>query len=170
MIIFCQDPYLVLKVFTNDTAGAAGRSRWFIANRDIIQQNIDYISQWQVVVSSAHAGGQEGRDNQMSIIDDVSVFGRARVALASFQTKSEAKNFYKYANSKIIKYAFLMSDEALSALGKRVPDIINYSDDNQLIDFNSDIDIQLASIIGFSEAEFDYISHCVLNARKKGMK
>ena len=79
-----------IKLFTNDKAGKAGRSTWFIANRDVIETNTDYIDEWQVVVSSANAGGQK-RDNQIEIIDNHSAFGRSRVALGSFKTEKEAQ-------------------------------------------------------------------------------
>ena len=148
-----------IKIFTNDKAGAAGRSKWFVTDRNIIKQNQKYISEWQVVVSSAHAGGQEGRDNQISIIDNESAFGRARVALRSFKSLKEAVNFKNYVNSKIIRYTFLMTDEALTSLAKRVPDLIDYNDKNGIIDFSLELDIdkQLASIIGFTEEELQYI-------------
>ena len=48
-----------IKVFTNDKAGKAGRATWFIANKDIVQQNQHLINEWQVVVSSASPGGQK---------------------------------------------------------------------------------------------------------------
>ncbi len=150
-----------IKIFTNDKAGSAGRSRWFVAPRNIITQNEKYVYEWQVVVSSAHAGGQDGRDSQMAIIDNHSAFGRARVALKSFITKREAENFYKYAKSKLIRYAFLMTDEALSSLAKRVPDIIDYSDKGVLIDYAGDIDSQMYQLIGLSDEEVKYIETVV---------
>ena len=156
-----------IKIFTNDKAGAAGRCRWYVVDRDIIRQNSQYISEWQVVVSSAHAGGQEGRDSQMAIIDNLSAFGRARVGLGSFATKREAENFYAYLNTSIIKYTFLMTDEALSSLAKRVPDIKDYSCKNELIDFNSDVDQQLAKMIGFTNDELYYIGKCVESSGRK---
>ena len=48
-----------VKLLTNDKAGSAGRSCWFVVNKNIITQNQEYIEKWQVVVSSAHGGGQE---------------------------------------------------------------------------------------------------------------
>lgn len=146
-----------IKVLTNDKAGAAGRSKWFIVDREVIKSNQHYIDEYQVVVSSAHAGGQHGRDNQLEIIDNKSAFGRARVALKSFKTKNEAQNFFLYVSSKIIKYSFLMTAEALSSVAKRVPDIMDYTENNQIIDFSEDIDHQLAQIIGFTKNELDYI-------------
>ncbi len=145
-----------IKLFTNNKAGAAGRSMWFVCKRSQITTNESYIDEWQVVVSSAHAGGQEGRDNQLSIIDNHSAFGRARVALASFKTEKEAKHFFDYCKSNIIKYAFLMTDEALSSLGKKVPHFQSYGK-NKYMDFDKNIDEQLAKLIGFTKEEMKYI-------------
>ena len=157
-----------IKLFTNDKAGAAGRSSWFICQKDLIKSNSEYIDQWQVVVSSAHPGGQEGRDNQLSIVDNHSAFGRARVALASFKSEEEAKNFYKYCKSIIIQYAFLMTDEALTSLGKKVPHYKSYSNNNGYLNFDKDIDKQLVLQIGFTNDEFNYITETVRNNGPKG--
>ena len=118
-----------IKLFTNDKAGKAGRAKWFVVDRSTVTSNIQFVDEWQVVVSSANAGGQK-RDNQLEIIDNHSAFGRARVALASFKTYQEAQNFFKYAQTYIVRFMFLMTDEALTSLGKRVPDLMDYSDAN----------------------------------------
>ena len=52
----------------------------------MITQNVKYIDEFQVVVSSANAGGQK-RSNQIAILDNHSAFGRSRVALKTFKTK-----------------------------------------------------------------------------------
>ena len=150
-----------IKLFTNDKAGSAGRSKWFVVKENLISSNKELIKEWQVVVSSAHGGGQEGRDNQLSIVDNFSAFGRARVALRSFKTFKEAQNFYKYVKSDLVRYAFLMTDEALTALGKQVPDLLDYSDKNQIIDFSKDIDNQLNNLIGLTENEIHYIKSVI---------
>ncbi|WP_311564592.1 Eco57I restriction-modification methylase domain-containing protein [Peptoniphilus duerdenii] len=150
-----------IKLFTNDKAGSAGRSKWFVVPREAIKQNISYIDEWQVVVSSAHAGGQEGRDNQLEIVDNKSAFGRARVGLGSFTTEKEAQNFYKYNRSVFIKFMFLMTDEALTSLGKKVPDIIDYTDNNGLVDFSKDVNKQLCDLIGLTSDEVAYIESVV---------
>lgn len=147
-----------IKLFTNDKAGKAGRATWFVCNKDVIKNNIDYIAEWQVVVSSANAGGQK-RDNQIEVIDNHSAFGRARVALNSFRTYDEAKHFYDYANTYLVRYAFLMTDEALSTLGLRVPDILDYSSKNSFINFDKNIDEQLIRLIGLTNEEFKYIKN-----------
>ena len=150
-----------IKLLTNDKAGAAGRSMWFVANKELITTNQAYISEWQVAVSSAHAGGQSGRSNQIEIIDNHSAFGRARVALRSFTTEKEAQNFFNYANAYLIKFTFLMTAEALSSLAKLVPDVDNYSDSNSLIDFSQNIDNQLFKMVELTEEEISYIKNRV---------
>lgn len=155
-----------IKILTNDKAGKGGRAKWFVINRDLITVNKKYISEWQVVVSSANAGGQK-RDRQLEIIDNNSAFGRVRVALASFKTESEAKNFYKYVESKIIQFLFLMTDEALTSLGKYVPNLNDYSNKNKFINFDMNIDEQLKDILELSQDDIGYIIDTVDNFRKK---
>ena len=153
-----------IKLYANDRAGKAGRTTWFVAPRSIIQTNEAYISKWKVVVSSANAGGQK-RDWQLEIIDNQSAFGRSRVALSSFETKQEAENFYHYVKSYIIRYAFLMTDEALTTLALKVPDMSDYTSDNKLIDWSQDIDSQLQKLMSLSDTEFEYIKNTVQSVR-----
>lgn len=89
------NPETEVKLFTNDKAGKSGRAKWFIVPKDEIPSGREYINQWQVVVSSANAGGQK-RDNQIAIIDDHSAFGRSRVALRSFERERERVNTSSY--------------------------------------------------------------------------
>ena len=153
-----------IKLLTNDKAGKSGRATWFVANSDVITKNKEFISQWQVVVSSANAGGQK-RDNQLEIIDNHSAFGRARLALRSFNTYEEAKHFFDYVRSYFIRYAFLLTDEALTSLGKEVPDLGDYSEGNALIDFNKDIDAQLCQLFNINNDEFAYMRNRVTSLR-----
>lgn len=146
-----------IKLLANDKAGPAGRSRWFVVNRELIKTNKDLIEEFQVVVSSAHPGGQAGRSNQIEIIDDKSAFGRSRLALASFKTIDKARNFFEYCNTIFIRFMFLMTDEALTSLGKKVPDIMDYSSGNKLVDFTKNLDQQLFELVGLSDEEVAYI-------------
>ena len=154
-----------IKLFTNDKGGKTGRATWFIADRDAIKVNNHLIDKWKVVVSSANAGGQK-RDNQLEILDNHSAFGRSRIALKAFDSEREAQNFYKYMKSYIIRFAFLMTDESLSSLGKYVPDLIDYSSENNIIDFEDDIDLQLKKLMKLSELEMEYIKEYVDNFKK----
>ena len=94
---------------------------------------------------SANAGGQK-RSNQIAIVDNHSAFGRSRVALKTFETEKEARNFFKYATSEVIRFAFLLTDESLTSLAKKVPDLLDYSDRNGVIDYNGNIDFQLYNL------------------------
>ena len=83
------------------------------------------------------------------------------MALNSFKTEQEANNFYKYCNSNLIKFMFLMTDEALTSLGKKVPDLNDYSNDNKFIDFSKDVNSQLYKLIGLNNSEIDFIEKTV---------
>lgn len=159
------DPSSQIKLFTNDKAGKTGRATWFVADRDVITVNEHLIDKWKVVVSSANAGGQK-RDNQLEVLDNHSAFGRSRVALKAFDTEAEAQNFYKYMKSYIIRFAFLMTDESLTSLGKVVPDLGDYTDHNNLIDFTKDVDAQLQERLGLTEKDYDYLVKYVENFKK----
>ena len=139
-----------IKLFANDKGGSAGRAHWYITNRNVITQGKDYIDKWKVVVSSAHPGGQQKRSNQIDIFDNFTAFGRSRVALKAFNTQEEAVNFLKYANSSLIRFTFLATDEALTSFAKKVPDIEDYSSNNKYIDFNADIDSQVFELFGIT--------------------
>ena len=150
-----------IKLFTNDKAGKAGRSQWYVAKRSVIEKDKQqYIDMWKVVVSSANAGGQK-RDSQLAIIDNHSAFGRSRVALGSFKTKVEAENFYKFCRTALVRFMFLMTDEALTSLGKKVPDLKDYTNKNSLVDFSGDLDDQLNNLVGLTKSEVEYINGAV---------
>ena len=136
-----------IKLFANDKAGKAGRTSWYVAHKSVIKTGLDYLYRWKVVVSSANAGGQK-RSNQIAVLDNRSAFGRSRVALKTFETEQEARNFYAYCQTDFIRYAFLLTDEALTSLGKLVPDLLNYTDDNGIIDYAQDVNTQLYRLFG----------------------
>ncbi len=139
-----------IKLFTNDKAGKAGRANWYVANKAVITTGIEQLYRWKVVVSSANAGGQK-RSNQIAVLDNRSAFGRSRVALKTFDTEEEAVNFYTYCQTDFIRYAFLLTDEALTSLGKLVPDLLNYRNENGLIDYSEDVNEQLYTLFGINE-------------------
>ena len=155
-----------IKLFTNDKAGKSGRARWYIANRDVIKTGVEYLDRWKVIVSSANAGGQK-RSNQISIVDNHSAFGRSRVALKTFATKQEAKNFFKYATSEIIRFAFLLTDESLTSLAKKVPDLLDYSDNNGLIDYSGNVNEQLYKLFGIDEKNQQHIKEVLASKNTK---
>lgn len=144
------NPETEIKLFTNDKSGKSGRARWYIADKNVITSGSEYLNKWKVIVSSANAGGQK-RSNQIAIVDNHSAFGRSRVALKTFATEKEAINFFKYATSEIIRFAFLLTDESLTSLAKKVPDLLDYSDENGIIDYNRDVNAILYNLFGIDE-------------------
>ncbi len=164
---FLFNPDTEIKLFTNDKAGKSGRARWYIANKNVISSGTEYLGRWKVIVSSANAGGQK-RSNQIAVIDNHSAFGRSRVALKTFETEKEARNFLKYATSEIIRFAFLMTDESLTSLAKKVPDLLDYTDDNGYINYgNEDVDMQLYKLFGIDDMQQQYIKE-VLSLKVNG--
>ena len=128
----------------------------FIANKNVITSGSEYLNKWKVIVSSANAGGQK-RSNQIAIVDNHSAFGRSRVALKTFATEKEAINFFKYATSEIIRFAFLLTDESLTSLAKKVPDLLTYSDENGIIDYNNDINTLLYELFRIDKKNQQHI-------------
>lgn len=139
-----------IKLFTNDKAGKAGRANWYIVNKSVVTTGLEYLNLWKVVVSSANAGGQK-RSNQIAVLDNHSAFGRSRVALKTFATEAEARNFFTYCQTDFIRYTFLLTDEALTSLGKLVPDLLDYTNANGIIDYKGDVNAQLYTLFGITE-------------------
>jgi len=153
-----------IKLYTNDKAGSAGRAKWFIVDRSAVKSGLQHLDDWKVIVSSAHPGGQENRDNCLEIIDNYSAFGRSRVALGTFKTREEAVNFFNYCSTPLIRFMFLMTDESLTSLAKKVPDVMDYSDSNTLVDFSKDLSGQLYHLVGLTDDEIHYVESVI---RKK---
>lgn len=147
-----------IKLLTNDKAGSGGRARWYSAKEDVITTGKEYIRRWKVVVSSAHPGGHN-RSNQLEVLDDRSAFGRSRVALKTFATEREARNFFTYCQTDFVRYTFLLTDESLSSLAKMVPDLLDYSDDNGVIDYAGDVNAQLYALFEVDDSMQRLIAH-----------
>ena len=165
------DPSTEIKLFTNDKAGKTGRAKWYITQRSVITTSAEYIDQWKVIVSSANAGGQK-RSNQLEIVDNHSAFGRSRVALKAFDgedAQQQAENFYKYVKSELIRFAFLMTDESLTSLAKRVPDIVDYSNDNGYIDFSGNVNEQVYRLFGINDDDQKAYIRSVLATKADGL-
>lgn len=155
------NPESEIKLFTNDKAGKSGRARWYVANKDVITTGLEHLNRWKVIVSSANAGGQK-RSNQIAIVDNHSAFGRSRVALKTFATEQEAKNFLKYATSEVIRFAFLLTDESLTSLAKKVPDLLDYSDANGIIDYSGDMNAQLYTLFCINDKQQQHIKEILI--------
>ena len=118
------------------------------------------IDLWKVVVSSANAGGQK-RDWQLDLLDNHSAFGRSRVALGMFKTKAEAENFMKFCQAEIVRFLFLMTDEALTTLAKEVPWFGEWKTADGLLDFSGDVNAQLCALFKLTKPEATYVAQTI---------
>lgn len=108
----------------------------------------------------ANAGGQK-RDWQLELLDIHSAFGRSRVALGIFKTKTEAENFMKFCQSDIVRFLFLMTDEALTTLVKEVPWFHEWKSAEGLLDFSRDINTQLCTRFKLTKPEASYVTQTI---------
>ena len=108
----------------------------------------------------ANAGWQK-RDWQLELLDNHSAFGRSRVALGMFKTKTEAGNFMKFCQSDIVRFLFLMTDEALTTLAKEVPYFIDWKTADGLLDFSRAINTQLCTLFKLTKPESSYVTKTI---------
>ena len=78
-----------------------------------------------------------------------------------------AKNFFKYATIEIIRFAFLLTDESLTSLAKKVPDLLDYSDNNDLIDYSGNVNEQLYALFGIDEKNQRHIREVLASKNTK---
>ena len=115
-----------------------------------------------VASSCANMGGQK-RDWQLELLDNHSAFGRSRVALGMFKTKTEAENFMKFCQSDIVRFLFLMTDEALTTLAKEVPWFEEWKTADGLLDFNDDVNKQLCTLFKLTKPESTYVTQNIID-------
>ena len=65
------------------------------------------------------------------------------------------------AQTILIRFMFLMTDESLTSLGKKVPDLLDYSSNSTLIDFTKDLNAQLYALVGFTSNEINFIETAI---------
>ena len=87
--------------------------------------------------------------------------------MKTFAAKQEIKNFFKYATSEIIRFAFLLTDESLTSLAKKVPDLLDYSDNNGLIDYSGNVDEQLYALFGIDVKNQQHIKEVLASKNNK---
>lgn len=112
----------------------------------------EYLNEWKVIVSSANVGGQK-RSNQIAIVDNHSAFGCSRVVLKTFATEKEVLNFLRFATSEVIRFAFFLTDGSLTSLTKKVPDLLDDTDTNGIINYNDYVNTQLYELFGINQKE-----------------
>lgn len=59
----------------------------------------------------------------------------------------------------IIRFAFLLTDESLTSLAKKVPDLLDYTGANGIIDYNGDVNAQLYKLLGIDDRNQQHIKN-----------
>ena len=59
-----------------------------------------------------------------------------------------------------------MTDESLTSLGKRVPDLMDYKSDNGFLDYSADIDEQLFQLFQLNQEDIAYVKQRVDRIRE----
>ena len=83
--------------------------------------------------------------------------------LGSFKTKAEAENFYAYCKTYLVRFLFLMTEGSLTSLAKKVPDVLDYTKSNKLLDFSKDLNKQLYTLCNLTAAEVKYIEKTIID-------
>ena len=73
----------------------------------------------------------------------------------------KAENFMKFCQSDIVRFLFLMTDEALTTLAKEVPWFHEWKTADGLLDFNDDVNKQLCTLFKLTKTEATYVTKTI---------
>ena len=73
----------------------------------------------------------------------------------------KAENFMKFCQSDIVRFLFLMTDEALTTLAKEVPWFHEWKTADGLLDFNDDVNKQLCTLFKLTKPEATYVTQAI---------
>ena len=88
--------------------------------------------------------------------------------------KAEIATFLKFCQSDIVRFLFLMTDEALTTLAKEVPWFADWKTAGGMIDFQGDINAQFCKLFKLTKPESAYVANTIRNLdnsrhRKNGL-
>ena len=72
-----------------------------------------------------------------------------------------AETVFKFCQSDIVRFLFLMTDEALTTLAKEVPRFGEWKTADGLLDFNDDINKQLCTLFRLTKPESSYVTKTI---------
>lgn len=73
----------------------------------------------------------------------------------------KAENFMKFCQSDIVRFLFLMTDEALTTFAKEVPWFHEWKTADGLLDFNDDVNKQLCTLFKLTKPEATYVTKTI---------
>lgn len=143
-----------IKIFANVTGTVSGKSSTYLIREEDAN---NYDATYQVCCRQGIIENPVRRW-LVYLHDNKTVFGNSSVLLYKTTDKQQAKNFYKYAQSDFFELCIRMHIVGRKkVLGCNVPYLYDYTDSNQLIDWHGDIDAQMFSLCGFTEADIDRV-------------
>ena len=149
-----------VKLLTNDKPGLSGRNKWYWIDKKNIPKGHEWINKYQFIITSAQfVTGNKQIENGL-IIDNNSIHGRSKVSLISLDTETEINNFKKYINTNFSKKLYRQSlGSGLSFMCNFIPDLGDYTDNNNLIDWSKPLDPQLYELFDLSQEEIEIIEN-----------
>jgi hypothetical protein len=73
----------------------------------------------------------------------------------------KAENYMKFCQSDIVRFLFLMTDEALTTLAKEVPWFGEWKTADGLLDFTRDLNTQLCTLFKLTKPETAYVTKTI---------
>jgi hypothetical protein len=73
----------------------------------------------------------------------------------------KAENFMKFCQSDIVRFLFLMTDEALTTLAREVPWFHEWKTADGLLNFNDDVNKQLCTLFKLTKPESCYVTKTI---------
>lgn len=149
------------KIFTNNIAGKGGRASWYWLLKSEVRLRSDLIDKWKVIVSSMNPVGARGTGHSplAEILKPGEIFGRSRMAVATFETMNEAENFFKFLRTDFARFHYACLGDSQTLLGENVPDLGNWLT-HKTISFTGtveELNIALCSYYGLNDEEKDFM-------------
>ena len=140
----------------NDNARSGKRVLLHYIPRDVIQWNDKRekgLEKYKVCAPQAVAG-KDPKTVKYKLVESGVAVGNSWVILNMFDTREEASNFIKYLNSKTARFLVEESKGGkYKTWGYFIPDLLDYTEHNENIDWDSDIDSQLFELFGLNDEE-----------------
>ena len=73
----------------------------------------------------------------------------------------KAENYMKFCQSDIVRFLFLMTDEALTTFAKEVSWFYEWKTADGLLDFNDDVNNQLCTLFKLTKPESTYVTKTI---------
>lgn len=146
----------IVAYLANDQKGVSKRVQRFYMNREYasLEGEKEQVYHHYKVCSSQANTSKNPRYTTYSVVENDSVVGESWVIVGEFPTKEEAQNYCNYLDTHIVR---LLLDESkggkLKTWGYFVPDLIDYTDNNENICWDQPLEEQLHDLFGLTEEE-----------------